>query len=79
MRSFVELRQDAYGQHLEFVGRIYFREWPRLDPVDRMLIKDCQGEGRTCADWLLALETLFRRMLEQQKAAATQQQEKANG
>lgn len=37
----------------------------RLDNFDRALLADCQGEGRSAADWLLALETVFRRMREQ--------------
>jgi hypothetical protein len=37
-----------------------------LDPLDRALVRECGGDDSTIADKLLALETLMRRMQEQQ-------------
>jgi hypothetical protein len=37
----------------------------KLDAVDLALMRDCGREDRTAADWLLALEMIFRRGLEQ--------------
>jgi hypothetical protein len=52
---------------LLFSGRVSATNFARLrlDNFDRALLADCEGTGRTAADWLLALETIFRRMREQ--------------
>jgi hypothetical protein len=36
-----------------------------LCPFDRAVLDDCEGEGRTPADWALAIELLFRRIEQQ--------------
>jgi hypothetical protein len=63
MKSRMELYRDHDGLH--FRGFVADAEYPRLDAMDRMLVADCSGEGRTAADWLLALECIFRRAQEQ--------------
>lgn len=52
---------------IEFRGYIddYDLFRTQLDPLDQKLIQDCEGTDRNASDWLLALETLFRRMEEQ--------------
>jgi hypothetical protein len=67
----MELRRDVDGS-IVFCGRFNAADLLRirLDPFDRALLDDCGAEGRTAADWLLALEMLFRRAREQAGADA---------
>jgi hypothetical protein len=62
----MQLERTADGD-LRFSGVVHGTDFARLrlDSFDRSLIADCEGEGRSAADWLLALETIFRRMREQ--------------
>jgi hypothetical protein len=56
--------------------RVEFRGWvsddaimdARRDYLGALLIDDCQGEGRTAADWLLALEYIVRRAIQRESA-----------
>jgi hypothetical protein len=41
-------------------------EYPKLDNFDQLLLKECGQKGASIADRLLGLETIFRRMQEQQ-------------
>jgi hypothetical protein len=72
-----EIERNAESLDLVFKGRISMHELAnlRLDRMDSALLDDVGGDGKaTAADYLLALEMLFRRHAEQSHA-----QENPNG
>lgn len=64
MKSGMTMRRDIDGA-IVFEGRVEVSDFPRLDPFDSALVNECDAEGSTAADWLLALECIFRRAEQQ--------------
>lgn len=50
---------------INFRGTFHHSDMPELDNFDEALLIDCSLPDATPADWLLALECLFRRAQEQ--------------
>ena len=65
----MEHRLDGKRYVLDIPDLEYMRA--RFDNWDYMLLRDCEGEGRTIADALLALETIARR-IEQSNPTGTE-------
>lgn len=63
MKWELQKKQTLEGDVLEFHLKIYPLDMMKvqLDSFDRLLLKDC-GASESCADKLLALETLVRRI-----------------
>ena len=64
MKSGMTMWRDVDGA-LVFEGRVEATDFPRLDAFDLTLVDECGAEGATAADWLLALECIFRRAQQQ--------------
>jgi hypothetical protein len=54
------------GNYLMVTIKLNLLEYPKLDNFDQLLLKECGQKGASIADRLLGLETIFRRMQEQQ-------------
>jgi len=63
MQSKMEMWKDEEGLH--FRGTVRPDDFPRLDAFDRRLLDECGRDGAPAADWLLALECIFRRAEQQ--------------
>lgn len=63
IQSMMKMWKDDEAVH--FRGLVRLDDFPRLDAFDRMLIDDCGRDGASAADWLLALECIFRRAEQQ--------------
>lgn len=76
-RTTMRLERTMEGDLL-FSGSVSVADFAhlRLDNLDRALLDDCNGEARSAADWLLALEMLFRRMSEQRLIPSPTNEEK---
>lgn len=68
MKSKILIHRNHIDGTLEFRGVIADSDLEelQLDSFDMLVLKDCQSEGRTAADWLLGLELIFRRLIERQ-------------
>jgi hypothetical protein len=63
MESKMEMWKASDGLH--FRGVVCDADLTRLDAFDRRLLDDCGGRDATAADWLLAIECVFRRAQQQ--------------
>jgi hypothetical protein len=66
----MRLERNADGDIL-FSGEVSASDFAnlKLDHFDRALLDDCGSKDGSAADWLLALEMLFRRISEQRADA----------
>lgn len=62
--SHMEIARNVRDRRIEFKGYITEDEIDSLSlsHFDRAVIADCEGRGRRAADWLLALELIFRKL-----------------
>lgn len=58
----MQIEPDVANLGLRFSG--FVARALALNPFDSIVLADCWGEGRDAADWLLALELIFRRLRE---------------
>lgn len=67
--SSITLTRDNRTGELRFSGVVTMNDLERvqLDNFGRLLLNDCSSADATGADWLLALEYIFRRSHEAKK------------
>lgn len=65
------MKMEKFNGRLRFYGVLMEKDFPNLDSFDRMLMDQCGNHNATAADWLLALECIFRR-IEQQNSLPTE-------
>lgn len=72
MRSRLQWSKDARTGDLQFSGTVAMTDFEnlRLSRFDEAVLADCGGPTTTAADFLLGLELVFRRLMEQAKEAA---------
>lgn len=61
MSTKFEIERDSRTDEVRFRGSFSPRDVENLDGLDLRVVQDCQGEGRSASDYLLALEIIFRR------------------
>lgn len=67
MKSGMFWQKDAITGAVRFEGHVAAEDLARIkfNPVDRKVLDGCGTANATAADWLLALELIFRRAQEQ--------------